>query len=441
VKKLDVVIIGGGLAGLSCAEELIDAGKNIMLLEARQILGGRTASWVQNSMKVESGLHRFLGFYTELPKLLEKAGITLNNIVAWEDEIEIRLPDHQPRAVFGASLFHKPLKTIATVIANNDFIKPRDKVDLLGFFATGLKRLEKEGETLDAVSVKEVAEECGLSEQLIFRMITPLTEGIFFLAPDKHSAYPFFMLIKQLVQKGYKQRIGTFVGGMSEVLINPLALHIESRGGEILTNVAVRSLKQELDNTFQIETEWGVIKVKTVVVACDLGAAQRLLKPWNHIKALQPFFSLPAQPAVTLQVELDQPALESDRTIFAPGTILSSFAEQSRTTFQASPGRLSIILANPEKYIQKSAGWLLKKVLTDLNRLDIQIGTVTDYCKVAHPSDFYRLGVGMEVKRPDQKSPITGLYLAGDYTKQPLMATMEGAVISGKLAAEALLSS
>jgi len=65
----------------------------VVLLEARDVVGGRTASWVKDGMPVESGLHRFLGYFTELPKLLKRVGVDINDIVCWEDEVEIRLPD------------------------------------------------------------------------------------------------------------------------------------------------------------------------------------------------------------------------------------------------------------------------------------------------------------------------------------------------------------
>jgi 15-cis-phytoene desaturase len=83
------IIIGGGLAGLSCAAELVDSGIAVTLFEAKHYLGGRTASWDDNGMKVESGLHRYLGFYSEMPRLLKKAGLQLDDLFYWEDEIVI----------------------------------------------------------------------------------------------------------------------------------------------------------------------------------------------------------------------------------------------------------------------------------------------------------------------------------------------------------------
>jgi 15-cis-phytoene desaturase len=57
---------------------------------------------------------------------------------------------------------------------------------------------------------------------------------------------------------------------------------------------------------------------------------------------------------------------------------------------------------------------------------------------VRHPSEFYLLEPGSEPRRPTQRTSIPGFALAGDYTKQDLICSMEGAVISGRLAAEAV---
>ena len=99
---LDVVIIGAGLAGLSCGFEIIEQGREVAIFESRDVVGGRTSSWDEDGMLVESGLHRFLGYYEALPRLINNAGIELEDIRVWEDEIEIRLPDGGPTEVFGA---------------------------------------------------------------------------------------------------------------------------------------------------------------------------------------------------------------------------------------------------------------------------------------------------------------------------------------------------
>jgi 15-cis-phytoene desaturase len=128
--------------------------------------------------------------------------------------------------------------------------------------------------------------------------------------------------------------------------------------------------------------------------------------------------------------------MEIDRTTFGPGTPLASFAEQSRTTFREADGRLSVILSPPEKYLDMPDDQILQVVISEGERLGLTLeGNVKRYRKVRLPHDFYSLEPGSEQLRPDQKTDISGLLLAGDYTKQPNLATMEGAVVAGKKAA------
>src|SRR6185437_8496791 len=91
MKKYDVIVIGSGLAGLSCGYYLSKRGKHVLILEKYPFVGGRTASWEENGMEVESGLHRMLGFYEALPQLMEDCHITIDKAIIWEDELDIRL--------------------------------------------------------------------------------------------------------------------------------------------------------------------------------------------------------------------------------------------------------------------------------------------------------------------------------------------------------------
>ena len=105
--KYDVIVVGGGLAGLSCAFYASKKGKKVLLLEKNKYLGGRTSSFTDMGMEVESGLHRYIGYYKELPKLLKKCGVKISDIVTWEDEVEILVKDG--KITLGISPFFSPL--------------------------------------------------------------------------------------------------------------------------------------------------------------------------------------------------------------------------------------------------------------------------------------------------------------------------------------------
>ena len=145
---------------------------------------------------------------------------------------------------------------------------------------------------------------------------------------------------------------------------------------------------------------------------------------------------LPSMPSVTIQIELDRPSMPLDRPTFGPGTVLASFAEESRTAFRQSRGRLSVILTPPEPFLPMDPAAILEYTCRDAARLGLRVRDhIVAYRVVKLPADFYSLAPGNEVLRPPQATPIVGLTLAGDYTCQQYLATMEGAVVSGQLAA------
>ena len=63
---------------------------------------------------------------------------------------------------------------------------------------------------------------------------------------------------------------------------------------------------------------------------------------------------------------------------------------------------------------------------------------VRKYSIVKTPTSVYETLPGCEAMRPDQRSPISNFFIAGDFTKQKYLASMEGAVLSGQLAAKSL---
>lgn len=436
----DVIVIGSGLAGMSAAVYLSEAGKEVLVLEANPFIGGRTSSWVEDSMSIESGLHRFLGFYTALPDLLLKVGVNLDDMLCWEDELEIRAPDNA-WATFGASPLHRPLKTLWGGLAHNKFLTIPDKIAIGKMFVAGLRDYKKDPEGLDRITVLEYAKKYKVSDRAILRLLTPLTDGIFFVPPTSYSMHNLIGLIGPYLTSLHKLRVGGFMGGMSAVMMQPLADFLIKHKGYIKYNSPVDRLIVKNGRVTGVKVADEVYEAKEVVLAASLGKAQTLLKKdfskHPHFKDL---YKLKSMPSVTFQIELTGPSMEVDRTTFGPGTIMTSFSEQSRTTFSTSQGRLSIILSPPSRFIKMSPNKILELVIGDAKTIGIELeGKVKDYRKVVIPDDFYWLGTGSEALRPPQETPIPGLTLAGDYTQQKNLATMEGAVVSGKRAAEIIL--
>ncbi len=436
----DVIIIGSGLSGLSAGIELTDMGRRVTILEKWKIAGGRCADWVSDGMRVESGLHRWLGFYKALPQLFERAGLNPEDAVIWEDELEIRLPDGGPQGVLGLAPLHRPLQTAAGFLGNNDLMSPAEKAQLTYMFGAGLIDYAVSRKELDQNTVYDYARKRGVSEEAITNLLIPVTEGIFFLPPERYSAMVLMGLLVPGVKRPHTIRVGAFSGGMTEVMCGPISEAIVRRGGSLQLDTTVERLAVEEGRVRGVYVNGELIEANHVVLATSLGAAQTLIRdglgdhPW-----FKKMLSLPTMPAVTLQIELDEPALPEDHVVFSPKTVLASYSEQSRTTFRDVPGRLSIDMGQPEKFIGQPPETIFAAAMADLKRVGIDIeGKVRRYRVVDHPQDFYLLSPGSEALRPAQATPVPGLTLAGDYTKQALFCSMEGAVISGRRAAKAV---
>jgi 15-cis-phytoene desaturase len=443
MRKPKTIIIGSGLAGLSAGLELADQGFEVLLLEASPYIGGRTASWNKDGMDVESGLHRVLGFYTAFPKLVKKAGLKMKDIIIWEDEIEVKIGSgvsDGPSYVYGASPVFKPFKTFSSPFRNH-LISWKETWKATKFFISGIAVFATHPEKLDEFSVLDYARQFHLNEETIHRLLVPLTAGLFFIPPERYSAYVFFGPFVHALKRFYRVRIGAFRGGMTEVLADPIVERIVKLGGTVTTNAPVTRLIVANNRVQGVrvndETDYAC---DYVVMAASLSPAHQIIRASSLEHAFPELLSLPAMPEVNLQLEFSRPAWPVDRTVFGVGTSLITFTEQSRTTFTAKAGRLSIILTPPDKIIGLKDEEIFEIFKRDAPKLGIDTTHVVNYRVIRHHADFYLLSPNMNKLRPRTRTSVEGLFLAGDYVRQSFMATMEGAVITGNNAAREVIA-
>ncbi len=455
--KCDAVVIGSGLAGLSAAFELSEAGLSVIVLEAEDRVGGRTANWKTDGMDVESGIHKFVGFYREFTSLLGRAGIDLDDVFIYQDELEIRVaeggdqnadPERRRRSGrFGVSVIHRPILTIGGALGNSELLSWRDKWQLVKFLTAGTIRYLRDPASLDQLSVAEYARQHGVSENVIDTVIFSLSSGLFFLSPERYSAYPFFALSWAATKRSYASRVAVFRGGMTDVLASPLAGAIRARNGEFQLETRAERIIIEDGRVAGVSANGDTYYAPRVVLATQIGPAKKIIGATFHDgmpddAELQKLMSLQDMSGIAVQLELDKPALPDDHIIFGPNSILGTFAEQSHTTFRESDGRISTFLTPVEPFIDKSKDEIVAAVAADLKRHGIDVeGRIKNSAVVMHPSEFYLLEPGSEALRPKQRTTVPGLALAGDYTKQPYICSMEGAVVSGRLGAEAVAAS
>ena len=453
VSNYDAIVIGAGLAGLSAAFDLAEHGLHVLVLERDPQVGGRTSSWKANGMNVESGIHKFVGFYKEYEKFLKRAGLKLDDVFIYQDEIEIRVAEggeknFRPgrrirRGRFGISGIHRPLMTFGGALGNSELLSWRDKWQLVSFVVAGTAQYLRNPLLLDRLSIAEYARQHGVSENVIYTVIWTFSSGLFFLSPERYSAYPFFALTWAGIKGSLSSRIAIFKGGMTEVMAAPIAEAIAKRGGEVLTEARVEKIVFEDGKPVGVAMGEEIYSASRIVLATTIAPAKAIIEASENVPKdaeLKKLRVLPDMSGVTVQLELDSPGLLDDHVIFGANSILGTFGEQSHTTFPDSKGRISTFLTPTEPYIDMEDAEIVAAVVADLKRQSIDVeGRVTNSAVVRHASEFYCLEPGSEELRPYQRTSIPGLALAGDYTRQSHICSMEGAVVSGRRAAESLI--
>lgn len=429
MKKYDCIVVGAGLAGLTCAYKLVSDNKKVLLIEKEKFVGGRTSSWDDGGFLVEAGFHRHIGFYKELPKILNEVGVKLNDIVAWEKEAEIKIHNNK-KIVLGISPFHNPITFVKDIFGNKEILSFKDKLSMSKLFIVGFKDYMFNTEGLDNYSILDYSKKLDITNNVVEYVVTSLSTGIFFLPKEKYTSKLFFGLFYPSLFHPVSLRIGAYKGGMSEVIAEPILEKFKELGGEVLLNTKVDSLI--IDDNKVLGVKLGEeIYSDHVILATDIWNAKKLIgnlesENINKIK------NMPTTSAITLHIELSKPMMPLDRTTFAPLTMMTSFTEESRTTFKNSKGRLSIILGNPDEYLKWSDEEIVEKVIKEFKTIDMDIKEyILDYRVIRHENKFYNFGPGNDYFRPDTNSGIEGLVLVGDYTRQKMFSTMEGAVISG----------
>ncbi|KAJ0734993.1 putative 15-cis-phytoene desaturase [Helianthus annuus] len=174
-KSLNVVIAGAGLAGLSTAKYLADAGHKRILLEARDVLGGKVAAWKdQDGDWYETGLHIFFGAYQNVHNLFGELGI--NDRLQWKEH---------------SMIFAMPNKRgefrIWAILRNNEMLTWPEKVK----FAIGLLPAMLGGqayvEAQDGLSVQDWMRKQGIPDRVTTEVFIAMSKALNFINTDELS--------------------------------------------------------------------------------------------------------------------------------------------------------------------------------------------------------------------------------------------------------------
>ncbi|MEG4408453.1 9,9'-di-cis-zeta-carotene desaturase [Microcoleus sp. MON2_D5] len=471
-----VAIAGAGLAGMTTAVDLVEAGHEVEIFESRPFVGGKVGSWVDpDGNHVEMGLHVFFGCYYNLFALMKKVGAfddlllkehvhTFINRGGETGSLDFRFPVGAPlhglKAFFTTSQLSVQDK-IQNAIALGTSPIVRGLIDFDG----AMKTIRD----LDRISFADWFRSQGGNQNSLKRMWNPIAYALGFIDTENISARCMLTIFQFFASKTEASVMRMLAGSPNEYLHKPIVEYLEKKGAKIYTRRRVREIQFEEGEETRVtglvvangETEEN-ITADAYVFACDVPGIQKILPPaWRKWSEFDNIYKLDAVPVATVQLRFDgwvteledeakrkqlSHAVGIDNLLYSADADFSCFADLALTSpkdyYQEGQGSLlQLVLTPGDPFIKQSNEAIAQHVLKQVQDLfpSARELNMTWYSVVKLAQSLYREAPGMDVFRPAQKTPIANFFLAGSYTQQDYIDSMEGATLSGHQAAKAIL--
>jgi zeta-carotene desaturase len=440
----NVIVIGGGLAGLSAGVALADAGWRVRLFEQRPFLGGRATSYVlPNGQQVDNCQHVTLGCCTNLDDFYRRVGAA--DKVKFFDRLVFLDPQGRAGEMKAGMLpapFHM-LGSFATFAplafadkqcigwAMLDILRTQGRVDR-----------DEPGDISMLEWLRRREQTTGAIERF-WRvvLVSALDEEL-----DRTDArYGVDVFWKAFVSNRTGYRMGIPTVPLAE-LYDGCKSEIEKRGGEVMLRAPVRKIHMANGAIDRVEFDGERAESADAHVFAVSHQALLELLP-DEARGLEPAFEnlgkIKVSPITGVHFWFDREVLNEPFVTLLDTTTQWIFNKTQ--LYGADKGSheqyLQLVISASYQLLPKSREEIIdlclkeiKQVLPAAREANLVKATV-----IKETAATFSPEPGVDRLRPNQQTRIEGMFLAGDWTKTGWPATMEGAVRSGYLAAEAVL--
>lgn len=436
-----VAIVGGGLAGEAAASRLVGKGLRLTLLESRPRLGGRACSFLDPATgeSIDNCQHISMGCCVNFADFCRRVGT--RHLFKIVDEL-LFVDESGTVSRMKANRLPAPLH-LAASLPSAAYLTPIERARVafglicLRFarpsptesFADWLARHGQTRRTIDRYWATVLVS--ALNERLD-RMDVGLARKVFLDGFMRN-------------RRGYVMEIPLVPLG--ELNGTRVASWLSARGVDVRLGTGVRAI--------EIDAEGGVVGVRLrngerlaadfVVSAVPFDRVSALFDDQARLKLpmLADVDAIEPSPITGIHLWFDRPVCPFEHVAIVGKTIDWVF---DHTRLQNRGGEnggqyLQIVVSASRELAEKTNEAIVSTVLADLASLWPETATaklLKSRVVTEHAATF-AVRPGIEALRPSQRTPIDGLFLAGEWTATGWPSTMEGAVRSGYLAAEGIL--
>ena len=432
-----VSIIGGGVAGMSAACALAEAGFRVQLVERRGYLGGRASSYLHPGVGevIDNCQHVLFGCCTNLIGFYQR--IDVADKIHWTTDMTMIEPGGR-RSVLGPSFLPAPLHGLPRFMSASAFTWA-DKIALGRAFNALMKPVPRDSmETLKDWLIRHKQTQGTLERFWRLVIASALNAEI------DEIALPY---AAKVIRELFMNSAEAGSMGMSTVplsdLYAPVRPYLEERGGRVLLNTHVESAEWD-DETLQwtVKTRTGVLTSDFVVIALPFEATEKLLP---HLPPSEGAGKLAGQiarqehwPICSVHLWFDREITELEHAVLLDREIHWMY-NQSR--LQGRDGNyIELVVSATRAFAALPRDEAISQALRELAEFfpKVKEAKLEKVVLVKEVRATFGVPPGIDAARPSAVSPWPNLFLAGDWVQTGWPSTMESGVRSGHLAAEAV---
>jgi squalene-associated FAD-dependent desaturase len=461
----EIVVVGGGVAGIAAALDCAEAGARVRLLEVRRRLGGAAYSFEREGLQMDNGQHVFLRCCVAYRALLARLGS--ESRVSIQPRLEIPVLKPGARA---ALLRRGPLPAplhLAGSLLRYPHMSPVQR-GRAALAALALMRLDPEDQRLDGLTFGQWLAAHGQGPSAVSALWDLIALPTLNLPAEEASlALAAFVFRTGLLSGADAGDIGFHVGTLDETIGEPAQRALAQAGVQVELGWRVERLERtaggiavhgrggrggaaegEEDEERRADGAQATagrgdgerLSADAVILAVPHTRAAALLEP------LLPSLShrlgeLGSSPIVNLHVVYDRPVCDEPFAAGVETPVQYLFDRSAAAGAPAGCQYLAISISGADREMRMSVDALRERYLPALRELLPRARQASVECFLAtreHAATF-RASPGTAALRPGPATPVPGLLLAGAWTATGGPATLEGAVLSGHAAAEIAL--
>ena len=445
-----IVVVGAGFAGLGAATRIAEAGRRVIVLEARARLGGRATAFPdrETGETVDNGQHVMFGCYRETLAFLERIGAMGHVAVQPTLDVPFIAPDGT-RSRLACPRIPAPLHLLGGILAWTA-IPLADRLGALRLAPAMLRARGRTTSALDATMHGQTVDGWlrahGQSPRLIAALWEPLAIAALNQSMAHAAAAPF---VRVLAEMFGRDRLASALviprTPLDEMYATPAREFIEARGGEIRTSSLARVTKLD-SGRFAVDVRSSAHGAPERIDAAAVVSAV----PWHALRnlvpdppdALRPVIDaasrMTSMPIVTVNLWYDRIVMDEPFVGLEGRTIQWIF--DKRRVFGERSSHLSLVVSAAETVAPLSRDELVaiaeREVAAALP--GARAARLLRATVVRERQATFSLHAA-EPARPPNETPIPGFILAGDWTDTGLPSTIESAVVSGHRAADLVL--